>query len=57
VDTLKDSASAPPAEKTTPCAGHRSEYPPRELIEVRPDRHDNLVFFAGRCVCKPCARP
>jgi len=57
VDTLKDSASAPPAEKTSPCAGYRSEYPPRELIEVRPDRHDNLVFFAGDRVCKPCARP
>jgi hypothetical protein len=28
----------------------------QELVEVHEGRHDNLVFFDGDLLCRPCAR-
>ena len=38
------------------CAGCGGEYPRREMVELHPEMHDNIVFFDGDKVCKPCAR-
>ena len=48
---------APTAKtKTARCAGCRLEYPRKEMVAVQEGHHDNLVFFGGEKVCKPCAR-
>jgi hypothetical protein len=36
--------------------GCRQRFPRRELLIVQDDRHDNVVFFDGDKVCRPCAR-
>jgi hypothetical protein len=38
------------------CAGCRQEFPKAQLITVHEGRHDNLHFFSGDRVCRPCAR-
>jgi hypothetical protein len=38
------------------CAGCRFRYPRKETVLLEEGNHDNLVFFHGERVCKPCAR-
>jgi hypothetical protein len=47
-----------PTEKhrTTRCAGCGGEGTRREMVHLHEENHDNLTFFHGELVCKPCAR-
>ena len=36
--------------------GCRQRFSRREIIVVHEGMHDNLVYFHGDKVCKPCAR-
>ncbi len=51
---------APPSgtkkPKTVPCSGCGRKHPHQELIELHEDNHDDLTYFHGDRVCKPCAR-
>jgi hypothetical protein len=38
------------------CSGCRGEYPEKDLTTVHEGHHDNLVFFHGDRICRPCAR-
>ena len=56
--TTDSTATPQPSARTTEakCAFCRSEFPRGELIEVHEGYHDNLTFFNGESICKPCAR-
>jgi hypothetical protein len=58
VDTISIREKTP--EVTPPkrirCASCRQEFPKQDLITVYEGRHDNLHFFHGDLICKPCAR-
>ncbi len=43
-------------EATEKCAACRERFPKRDLITVHEGRHDNLHFFHGDLICRPCAR-
>jgi hypothetical protein len=43
-------------EPTAKCAGCRKRLSRRALVVVHEGMHDNLVYFHGDKVCKPCAR-
>ena len=47
-----------PAEKpkTAVCAGCLGEYPRCEMVQLHEDNHDNLTYFHGDRLCRPCAR-
>jgi hypothetical protein len=51
-----DPFTALPKPRTAECVGCRQRFPRRELLIVQDDRHDNVVFFEGDKVCRPCAR-
>jgi len=38
------------------CAGCRETLRRRELVVVNEGMHDNLVYFHGDKLCRPCAR-
>ena len=44
------------AARTTSCAGCRERFPRRELIELHPAMHDNLHYFHGERLRRPCAK-
>ena len=44
------------AAGTARCVGCPERFPRRKLVTVREGRHDDLVFFDGDKVCRPCAR-
>jgi hypothetical protein len=58
----KSSAPAHPSRTDKPktaelsCVGCRQSLPRRELVVGDDDRHDNLAFFDGDKLCRPCAR-
>ncbi len=47
-----------PAEKlrTAVCDGCGEHHIRRDLITVHEDNHDNLTYFHGDLLCRPCAR-
>jgi hypothetical protein len=45
----------PEKPKLADCSSCDGKYPHRELIELHEDNHDNLTFFNGERLCKPCA--
>ena len=58
MDTISIREKSPevPLESTAKCAGCRREFPKEQLMAVHEGHHDNLVFFDGDRMCKPCAR-
>jgi len=46
----------PEKPKMAACSGCGGKYPHGELIELHEETHDNLTFFHGERVCRPCAR-
>lgn len=47
---------SPEKPKVARCASCGGEYPKRESVLLHEGNHDNLHFFHGERVCKPCAR-
>jgi hypothetical protein len=45
----------PEKPKVAVCSGCGGKYPHRELIELTEDNHDNLTYFHGERVCRPCS--
>ncbi len=41
--------------KTATCDGCGQRFPHRQLVEVLEGHHDNLRYFDGEMVCRPCA--
>jgi hypothetical protein len=41
--------------KTASCVGCRVEYPRREMVYLHQENHDDLTYFQGERMCKPCA--
>ncbi len=60
MDTLSIREKTPevPAREATQeeCAGCRESFRREEFITVHEGCHDNLHFFNGDLVCRPCAR-
>jgi hypothetical protein len=46
----------PEKPKLAVCPGCGGKYPRREMVYLHEETHDNLTFFNGERVCKPCAR-
>ena len=42
--------------KMAVCSGCGGKYPRKELIALHEDNHDNLTYFQGERVCRPCVR-
>jgi len=62
VDTIRISPAGDPFTvkkpigRTAKCAGCRRRFSRRELVIVHEGMHDNLVYFHGAPLCRPCAR-
>jgi len=59
VDTLsirEKTPQVPIGEATDKHAGCGDSFRKQDLITVHEGRHDNLTFFNGESICKPCAR-
>ena len=58
MDTISIREKTPevPLESTARCAGCRESFPKKDLITVHEGHHDNLHFFNGDLICRPCAR-
>jgi hypothetical protein len=58
VDTIsiRETTTEVPLESAATCAGCSRRLPKQELITVHEGRHDNLRFFNGDLICRPCAR-
>jgi hypothetical protein len=59
-NTTKEVAAGDPfahaGERAYACAGCNRRLPKQDLITVHEGHHDNLHFFHGDRICKPCAR-
>ena len=43
-------------EPSAKCTGCRQRFSRRALIVVHEGMHDNLIYFHGDKLCRPCAR-
>jgi hypothetical protein len=53
---IREKAPEVTASDTLECAGCGDSYCKQDLITVHEGRHDNLHFFNGDLICRPCAR-
>ena len=56
--SIREKTTGVPLEKQklAVCSGCRVEYPRQEMVYLHEGHHDNLHFFNGGLVCRPCAR-
>lgn len=54
--SIREATTEVPHESARKCAGCRREFRKENLITVHVGRHDNLHFFDGDLICRPCAQ-
>ena len=54
--SIREKTPEVPAGEQLECAGCGDSFHKQDLITVHDGHHDNLTFFSGDRICKPCAR-